>query len=313
MGETPPSGMVMKPSETPPKILRFPDRQWVLPDRQPALSASTEDDRLTWPVRVLSLVAGLIFAAIGFGLAALVVGMGFREGLRQGKVLLEIFFLLPFFLIIGLYGVVLGGRGIVGRPWARALVGSPRAVRVILTVFGLAVVAPIVVGVFREGLKGMAGVSVLCGIFSQVFFHELGHLVAARAVGYRPQALMVGPLFLRVDGPQVRFSFNRSWLLFFGGLAWFERENRTAERDLWVAFAGPLTNFLLAWGALEAWGWPGPSGLLEEFLRSFIAFGFAMGFLNLLPLPRAKGSGFALDGREILDILRGRSPSQDPL
>lgn len=310
MGEAPPSGMVMKPSEVPPRLLRFPDRKRALPARRPALSASTEDARLTWPVRVLSVVAGLMFAAIGFGLLAL-FGMGFREGLRQGTVPLEPLLLLPVPLGIALYGIVLGGRGIVGRPWARRALGSLRVDWVIGTLLGLLVVS-VVVGLFQGKLKAMEAVAALFGVFLQLFFHELGHLAAARFVGYRPQALMVGPLFLRVDGPRVRFSFNRSWLQLFAGLALYEPKNRTAGRDLWVAFAGPLTNFLLTGLALEVWGWPGgPSGLLAAFLRTFIGFGFAMGFLNLIPLPRV--SGFALDGREILDILRGRHSSNYPL
>lgn len=319
--QDPPSETVMKPSETPPKILRFPNRRQVLPVRRPALSASTEDDRLTWPVRTLSLVAGLMFAAIGFGLVAL-IGWGFREALRQGSVPLHYlgYLLLP--LGIALYGIVLGGRGIVGRPWGHQALSalsngmfsganSRKAAWVTWTVLALLAVSS-VVGWFREGPTGMETALTLFALFLHVFFHEIGHLAAARAVGYTPRGLMAGPLFLRVDGPQVRFSFNRSWLPFFTGFAWYEPENRTVQRDLWVVSAGPLTNFILAGVALDAWGWPNPSGISQVFLRSFIALGFALAFLNLLPLPRVSG-GFALDGREILDLWRGKHHSRDPL
>ena len=68
--------------------------------------------------------------------------------------------------------------------------------------------------------------------------------------------------------------------------------------------AGPLANLVLVAAALEGWGWPdGPSSVFAIFLQTFVFLGLAIGLCNLIPLPRTT-DGFALDGRELLDLLR---------
>lgn len=285
------------------KVLRFERSESGKPSPEPGrsmLSASTEDERLTWPLRFLSVVGGLLFLAIGVGILAL---LGKAPSLGP-------LVLLPLPLGITLFGIDLAGRGILGRPWGRRawktagswVTSNLRAPVVALTWIGILAVSG-VVGWIRNGPEKLELALTLPAILLHVLFHEIGHLVVARAVGYRPRALAAGPLFLRTDGPRPRLSLNRSWLQLFSGLALYEPVGRTSERDLLVAAAGPLTNILLAVMALEIWGWPNPSSVLEIFLRSFIGLGFAVGIFNLLPLPRT-ADGFALDGREILDHLR---------
>jgi peptidase M50-like protein len=277
--------------------------------RRSVLLASTDDDRLAWPVRVMSLVGGLVFAALGAGLAALLILAG-RQKLRQGIPSLESLLLLPLPLGIALYGIDLMGRGLLGRPWGRRVwrsaggwvasrLSTPKAAFIVVAILAVSGV----VGWLRRGPQELELALTLPAAFLHILFHELGHLGAARAVGYKPRALAAGPLFLRVDGSRTRFSFNRSWLQLVGGLALYEPVGRTPGRDLLVAAAGPLMNLALAAAALELWGWPAPSGVSEIFLRTFIGLGFAVAIFNLLPLPRTT-DGFALDGREILDLLR---------
>jgi len=264
------------------------------------LSASTEDERITWPLRVLSVVGGLLFVAMGVGIMAL---LGREPSL-------ELLVLLPLPLAITLFGIDLAGRGVLGRPWGRRVwktagnwVTSRLSAPAIALIWIAILIVSGLVGWIRSGPEKLELALTLPAMLLHVFLHELGHLGVARAVGYRPRALAVGPLVLRTAGPRPRLSLNRSWLQLFAGLALYEPVGRTTERDLLVAAAGPLTNILLAVTVLEIWGWPNPSGVLEIFLRSFIGLGFAIGIFNLLPLPRTT-DGFALDGREILDHLR---------
>lgn len=273
------------------------------------LTASTEDERLTVPVRIASLLAGLLLAAFGLGGAALLGHEMLTGGLSALLWLLGGLLLL---LVVGGYGLDLVGRGILGRPWSRRFwtaanqwittrVKPWHGVVALLLVFG----APTLADVIKEGWRGLESVVVPLSFLAQVVIHEVGHLAAAGAVGYRPRRLYAGPFVLHVDGPRPRLSLGRSWMMFFGGLASYEPIERSRQKDLWVAAAGPLANLLVSALAMEQWGWPTRSGFWQAFLACFIAIGIATGLLNLIPFPRTSG-GFALDGREILDLLRGR-------
>lgn len=289
-----------EPQTSTGKILPFGNRQPASGVRS-VLSASTEDDRLTWPVRVLSLFLGLFLAALGAGITFLLV----REGLSPLRWLS--WPSIPL-LLFTWYGLDLAGRGLVGRPWSRRFWNA--------AAHGLANLKPWQAGLMLlvlwilpaaglgKGSRSESGM-ILLTAFLHIVAHEIGHLGAARAVGYRPRWLSAGPLVIHVDGPRVRWAWSRSWLQWLGGLSAFEAIEPTRGKNLLVIWAGPLTNFALAAGALELWGWPSPSGLVEIFLRTFIGLGFALTLLNLIPLPRTS-DGFALDGREILDLLRGR-------
>jgi hypothetical protein len=272
------------------------------------LTASTEDARLTVPVRIASVLAGLLFAALGFGITALVVHEILKEGISA---LLWLFGMLLIPLAIAAYGLDLVGRGIVGRPWSRGFWKAAErwvATRVkpwhwvaaLLLLFGV----PTLSDVLKEGWQGLQSVAIPLAALVQVILHEAGHLAAAGAVGYRPRHLVAGPFILHVDGPRPRLSLIRSWMMFFGGLASYEPVGRTRQKDFWVISAGPLANLLASALALEHWGWPARSSFLAAFLACFIWIGIATGLLNLIPFPRTSG-GFALDGRELLDLLRG--------
>jgi Zn-dependent protease len=170
----------------------------------------------------------------------------------------------------------------------------------------VAVLVVLAVGpLFANGPDRFAGLMFLAALSVQLFGHELGHLVAAAAVGYRPRWLSAGPLIVRVEGGRTRLTRSRSWWMFFGGYAAYEPLGRTRAKDLVVIAAGPLANLLLAEAARETWGWPTDSTVVSLFLRALIGLGIALAVLNLMPLPRTAG-GLALDGRELLDLLRRR-------
>jgi hypothetical protein len=299
-----------KTSKTGPgHVLRFDRGRYTLTPKRSALAASTEDERLTVPARIGALLAGLFVAALGLGAVALAVnGIFLQLSSFWGALVI-----IPFMLVIGGYGIDLVGRGITGRQWSRRLWRA--AERWLLTGFrpwhGLVLLlllfgVPVLGDLARKGLAGLAALMIPVGLLAQVVCHEIGHLMAAGSVGYRPRQLVAGPFTLHLEGPRARFSLTRSWVMVFGGLASFRRLRPTRGKDFWVAAAGPLANLAAAALALDLWDWPtGESGFAGSFLRTFIGFGIAMGLFNLIPLPRA-ADGFALDGRELLDLLRGR-------
>ncbi len=214
--------------------------------------------------------------------------------------------------VVGLYGIDLVGRGILGRKWSRRYwTAAEQWLRTRLKLWHGAVALLLLFGwpllgeILKVGFPGLTALMIPLGLFVQVLLHEMGHLAAAGSVGYRPRWLAAGPLIVHVGGSRPRLSLSRSWMMLVGGLATYEPVRPTRGKDCWVILAGPLVNLLAAELALEAWGWPNDAGFSGRFLRTFVGFGIAMGLFNLIPLPRA-ASGFALDGRELLDRLRGR-------
>ena len=291
----------MKPKQPPAYDVRFERGRFVL-------HARAKEARIDPSTRIGSGVIGFFLFLLGAG-AITVFAFNLRA---MGIPELILIICLPVVILFAAYGIELMGRAIVGRPWSghfwRAvetwISTRIRFWHVALLVL-VSVGIPAVVGWLRKDPSESELLMSLIAGFLHVTLHEAGHLAAAGAVGYRPRWLKAGPLTLRVDGPKPHFALNRSWILFFGGLAAYEPIGQTRGKDFLVVAAGPLTNLLLAAGALELWGWPNPSSGFAVFLRSFIGLGIAMVFFNLIPLPRTT-DGFALDGRELVDLLRGR-------
>jgi len=296
-------------------VLRFDRGRYTLAEREKKasiLTTSTEDLQLTVPIRISAILIGLLFTSFGLGLMALVVfGMRSARSFEWAGMLP----LIPIALLGGVYGVDLLGRGITGRQWSRRLwqAAERRLHEAFRSWHGLAVLGAylcllVLAGLPREGWRSLAVLMLPLGMLAQVVCHEVGHLFASGAVGYRPLWLSAGPLLLQVDGPRPRVALSRSWVMLFGGMAVYVPVRRTREKDLWVVAAGPLTNLLTAALALDVLGWPASeSGFWNTFLRTFIGFGIAIGLINLIPFPRA-ANGSALDGRELLDLLRRREP-----
>jgi hypothetical protein len=296
------------PAETPRNVLKYTVRS---EKGKFVLSATPEEERLTVPARVASFLGGLVLAACGLGLSALFVA---RFELHPVEVsgLIGLGIVVAGLLAIAAFGLDLLGRGIVGRQWSRRFwkAVEPWVVKrvkpwhcgvALLLIFGV----PVLEELLKQGSAGLASLMFPVAVLVQIILHEAGHLSAAGAVGYRPRWLIAGPVAIDVGGARPRLSLSRSWTIYFGGLATFEPVGRTRGKDLWVVAAGPLTNLLLSGLAFQQWGWPDDPSFLRTFLRGFIWMGFAIGLFNLIPLPRT-ASGVALDGRELLDLLRGR-------
>lgn len=148
-------------------------------------------------------------------------------------------------------------------------------------------VAAVAWGDWPYGALGFAGYEV-GGLFGLVLLHEVGHVVAARALGRSVTEVVLSP----VAGAAVIDGTGRWW------------------EDGIIAAAGPATNAALVpvlWAA-GRWGWPpraGDAGLLVESLArlNLVLLGS-----NLLPL-------FPLDGGRIaVAAATGRwGPTRGPL
>ena len=120
--------------------------------------------------------------------------------------------------------------------------------------------------------------AVICALllFGSVLAHELGHSFVAKG-----QGLPVHDITLFV----------------FGGVSNISDQPRSAGKEFWMTFVGPLTSFVLAgifWGLL--FPVPNPTSPLYAGLSYLAAINAALGVFNLIP-------GFPLDGGRILRSL----------
>ncbi|HEV2846281.1 MAG TPA: hypothetical protein VG477_15600 [Thermoanaerobaculia bacterium] len=269
-------------------------------------------DRIGWFYRVLALVSGLGFLSLGVVLALLpwlIHGSGDEPVSVAFLPLLLILVSLGF--ASALFGVDLLGRAFVGREWMREL-GERVTGWLDRRIHPLPVFAGISMFVLTLGLWGGAGdlswwepaLYWFVG-YLHITLHELGHLLAVRVVKYQPRLLMAGPLTLEWERDRLAARPTRSWRFLFGGNVWFSAPRRTRARDLIVLIAGPLANLLTVVAVLGVDRLLRGSPLFEAYVRANLACAALVLLVNLLPLPRT-AEGYATDGRQILDLLRGR-------
>lgn len=269
-------------------------------------------DRIGWFYRVLALVSGLGFLSLGVVLALLpwlIHGSGDEPVSVAFLPLLLILVSLGF--ASALFGVDLLGRAFVGREWMREL-GERVTGWLDRRIHPLPVFAGISMFVLTLGLWGGAGdlswwepaLYWFVG-YLHITLHELGHLLAVRVVKYQPRLLMAGPLTLEWERDRLAARPTRSWRFLFGGNVWFSAPRRTRARDLIVLIAGPLANLLTVVAVLGVDRFLRGSPLFEAYVRANLACAALVLLVNLLPLPRT-AEGYATDGRQILDLLRGR-------
>lgn len=143
--------------------------------------------------------------------------------------------------------------------------------------------------------------------FLHIGLHELGHFLAVRRVGYSPRLVVVGPLTVRWEEERRFSGATRDLRWLFGGNVWFDADpsRRTRARDLAVLVAGPLANLLTLGTVLAVQPFLEPSRLFDLYVRANLLCAALVLLANLLPLPRTP-EGYATDGRQILELLRGR-------
>ncbi|WP_299732630.1 site-2 protease family protein [uncultured Tateyamaria sp.] len=120
----------------------------------------------------------------------------------------------------------------------------------------------------------MAVIAML-GLFASLLVHELAHSIVARHLGVPIKSIT---LFL------------------FGGVAELEAEPKSGLSELWIALAGPLVSFVLAFGF---WGMSGVASLTGlgsasvEILSYLALINLLLALFNMVP-------AFPLDGGRVL-------------
>ncbi len=154
-------------------------------------------------------------------------------------------------------------------------------------------------------------------LLAVLFWHEAGHALGGRLVGFRLHLLAAGPMRLDRTPQGWRLSFNRNLGLWGGvaasgpdadlapglaqpGLVQLPRRMLTMVAGGPVAsLAGAVLALLLAW----AMG-PGPARLLAGV---FGVFSFLIAIATAMP---QSFGGFKSDGQRVLELLRGGADAQ---
>ncbi len=137
--------------------------------------------------------------------------------------------------------------------------------------------------------------------------HELGHLAAGLAVGFRFYLFALGPLMIERDRGRLRLGWQRDPAL-FGGVAATVPVRLEGLRPRFAAAvaAGPVASLLLALGAAAALPLVAPSGGVLAVELKWIRL-LSAGVFLFNALPMANGP-FATDGRRLARVL-GRGPA----
>ncbi len=286
------------------------DRRLRAASEEPEQTSSTRaPDRIAWPFRVLALVAGLGFAVCGGFLGSLPVLFRAGEGLMPWHTrLVLVVVVFPLGVAMALFGIDLIGRGFVGRDWTTSLWARVRAfldrrARPLPLFCGLTALLAALAW-WRQGNTWQILLYWLVGFF-HIGLHELGHLTAVRGVRYTPRRLIVGPLTVLWEAGRRTAGATQDWRWLFGGNVWFSSRRRTRGRDLAVCVAGPLANLFAVAVVLAIDRALGETEYFGVYVRANLTCAAVVLLVNLLPLPRS-AEGYATDGRQILDLLRGR-------
>ena len=141
----------------------------------------------------------------------------------------------------------------------------------------------------RSGASaGLGSLLFMVLLFSCVLLHELGHCVVARRFGVTITSITLYP---------------------FGGIAVLNEIPREPSREIQIAIAGPMVNFLIAAGLYLGIDILRPAPPLQlssldgaDLLASLFAANLSLGLFNLIP-------AYPLDGGRILrGILATRMP-----
>lgn len=166
------------------------------------------------------------------------------------------------------------------------------------------------IGEHHPGKVALIGLA-LWAVFASLLFHELGHVVAGLAVGFRFMLLAVGPLWVERSSGRLRVRLNRlpsTW----GGLAACvpsPSDSGLARKMAMMALGGPAASLLIAAASAGLLAGTEPSSLalsVVRFVLAVLALTSAFIFAATGFLPSGP-SGFANDGERARRLLAGDS------
>lgn len=147
-------------------------------------------------------------------------------------------------------------------------------------------------------------------LIATVVAHELGHLVGGWLVGFRFLLFVVGPLKVLREDDGIRVRFNKDVSLYGGMAASAPADDRDlARRTAIVILGGPLTSLALGVLSLALAAWANANIAAASPWSALTLSSIIFGLTNLVifaaTMIPAKTGGFASDGAQLLDVLRG--------
>ena len=140
-------------------------------------------------------------------------------------------------------------------------------------------------------------VALLASFVVSVTIHELGHVLAGLAAGFRYESIVVGPLRLDRDFRISLHGFPQAWRAGWADL-YPTRTDQAQVRGIAMVLAGPAANFVTASIALL------PLFSFAPYARVFAVVSVVEGLLDLIPYRSPSGPS---DGWVILKLMRDRA------
>ena len=141
-------------------------------------------------------------------------------------------------------------------------------------------------------MVGAVTVLMLWG-FPSIFFHELGHTVAARLLGLKPTHLVVGE-FDSIFSVDVVFR-----LAPIGGATLIDAPPTNKVTAFIYVISGPISNALIIFAAVTLW----PHTALKAILATVILIEVIVVIENLIPRSMVyEGVAVPSDGKRLLQI-----------
>ena len=146
-------------------------------------------------------------------------------------------------------------------------------------------------------MVGAVTVLMLWG-FPSIFFHELGHTVAARLLGLKPTHLVVGEFdsifSVRVFDIDVVFR-----LAPIGGATLIDAPPTNKVTAFIYVISGPISNALIIFAAVTLW----PHTALKAILATVILIGVIVVIESMIPRSMVyEGVAVPSDGKRLLQI-----------
>ncbi|MFI5069606.1 MAG: M50 family metallopeptidase [Terriglobales bacterium] len=163
----------------------------------------------------------------------------------------------------------------------------------------------------RNSNSGLGILVFLAALSVAVLIHELGHLAAGWALGFRFNLISVGPLALHLEHGKLKISLLREMTaLGYAGMH-IDRLVRLRRRVLFYAAAGPVANLATVPAAVmfanhTSFAPAHPWSI--SFAAQLAMISILLSLVNLIPRPL--GSGSFTDGSRIAMLLRDLQPTR---